>query len=274
MHIDGWKTLASHDGGDIVLAVDFTLGRPDASFADLAREFEVDAAVLETEVVGPGRSGKLSVDPERYLSTWLDGVAARAGSVVGVMGYCAGASFAVALVDRLAERFSLEPKLILLNPLVVSPEIIRGEFVDAVRALDEGLTELEVEGELRWLDALFPDGEVQLVALGEALLARYRSCLDVVVERLELEDDVVDELSSRFASYLDYLMAASGVPLVGRGSRPVVVYDTAYEVAPEFARRCVRIDVGGGHLLGAAGVADVCSALFRQLRRPVVLSGR
>ncbi|ONI91590.1 hypothetical protein ALI22I_08220 [Saccharothrix sp. ALI-22-I] len=269
MNFDGWKSLAPYDGGGIVLAVDFTQGRPGGSFADLSDRLEVDAAFLETQVVGSARWAGLPVDPERYVETWLNGVSAHAESVVGVIGYCAGAAFASALADRLAENFSVESKLILLNPMAATPRIMRGEFVDAVRGLGEGLSEPEIEDERRWVRDLSSGDDADVVALGKKLLNRYRSSVDVVVDRLELEDDVADELSSRFASYLDYLMAASTVPLVGRRTRPVVMYDTAYEVAPEFAERCVRVDVGDGHLLDSAGVADVCSALFGQARSSV-----
>lgn len=262
VRLDGWKVLTTHESGRIVLAVDFAQGRSAASFGDFAQLLDIGAGVAEPQVAEPAESFEPAADPARYLGPWLDGIAAHLDAVTGVVGYCAGTSFAARIADHIAEKVAREPRLIMLNPVGVSLRTLGAEFVGAVRGLGDGLTASELDDCVRYRDSVVADGAGDLVGVAWDFVAKYRTSVEATVRRYELDDEVVDELSSRFAVYLDYLLAAGTLPLESSRCRAEVLYDNTYDVEPVYSQRCVRIDVGDGSLLNDPGVAGICSAIL------------
>ncbi|GAB3890688.1 hypothetical protein GCM10029964_062630 [Kibdelosporangium lantanae] len=101
MTFTSWRQL-SDQGEDVVLCVDFTGGRADAGFADLAAKAPVAASFFH---IGRTTPAPLAAHVERWV-----GEVRRAGRPVrGVLGFCAGAGLATVIADALVDA-GAEPR--------------------------------------------------------------------------------------------------------------------------------------------------------------------
>lgn len=210
-----WKTLSGdEDGGDghgLTLAVDFTTsGRGQAQFADLAGILAPHTAATVWASVPPPADADVAHDGEAYLDWWLGEVRDSGRHVEAVLGYCAGAVHAAALAERIAEWQHDAPQLLLFDPELPNTAGLYHDFHAAGDTLaglltPEELAEFHAAGQR--LEARYGDGE--LPAAGAELAAVFTAAVGTAAERLELDDDIRDELAGAFDSLVGYLTAAT-----------------------------------------------------------------
>lgn len=281
-----WRTLHEGSGDAVILAVDFdTTGRTQAGFPELAAVWRPEATVLAA--LPPAGD----VAPDAYVDHWLTtlptpsapstrstvpGTPAASGSggvpapsarpdeetrVIAVLGYCAGAVFAAALADRLAERRQDAPVLVLLDPELPDAEGLYEDYEASGRSLVTLLEPAEAEefaAAARQTRSAHPGGDPALV--GPELAAAYARAVDAAAERLDLDDDIRDELAGSFTAYVRYLAAASTLdPLPTWAARATALTSTPPEHAVAHEE---RIDTSRGDLLRDSRTAEALNGVL------------
>jgi hypothetical protein len=205
---NAWKTLSTGAADELVLAVDFsTSGRAQAAFSDLAPLLDPPATVWTT--VPP--SADDAVAPAAYTDWWLEGIRASGRRVRAVLGYCAGGVFAAAMAERIA-TWQEPPHLVLFDPELPNTRDLYRDFHtagDSMSALlePEELDDFHEAG--RRVEQRSAGGD--LAAVGPELAGIFTAALGTAAERLELDDDIRDELAGVFDSLVRYLTAAAGI---------------------------------------------------------------
>jgi hypothetical protein len=193
---EAWKPITS--GSGLLLAVDFeATGRPEASFLDLAPMLE---PAREVWAARPPVSHGLTASG--YLDHWSSGLPGR---VEAVLGFCAGASFAAALAERLAATQDTPPALVVLDPERPTTATLRKQFEQAMR----GMNGIATDDQIAWAkeEAARADGD--LAGTGELLAKAYGEIGEVAFERIGLKPGFRAELVDSFRSLMEYLVAAA-----------------------------------------------------------------
>ncbi len=203
-----WRAL-SHGADDAVtLVVDFTgSGREQAQFADLAPLLDPPLTVWASLPPLPG--DEVDRTGEAYLDWWLAGLRDAGTRVAAVAGYCAGSVFATVLADRIAE-WQDRPQVILLDPELPSCSGMFRNFHGVGDTLAAVLDEAEVAAFHAVGDRLeerTADGPHTVGATGVTLERTFTEAVATTAERLDLDDDIRDELSGAFSALVGYLTA-------------------------------------------------------------------
>ncbi|MER6569857.1 hypothetical protein ABT288_27625 [Streptomyces sp. NPDC001093] len=261
-----WRPLTQGVGG-LVLAVDFEPARGEASFADLAPELARNG--LRALEIRPGAVSRTTPaweqTPQAYLAPWLDALGAAAGKVHAVLGHCAGAGLAALLAGRLSDD-GQGPLFIALDPEVPDAADLRRAYTAAVDSLAPQLD--EAARSQAYAAACAADAPEEsaggLGALAASLDTAYRTACAAACAALGVPDTFRQQLEYRFASYLDYLVAAArGAAAAPAEPDLTVLSSTSRAVLPP-PPRGHRYDVPGAALLADRAVADlVRAALLR-----------
>lgn len=214
-----WRTLHESGGDTLILTVDFAAtGRTQAGFPELVAAWRPEHTVLAAQPPAdaagrrhdddgavPGASAYAS-----YTELLIAELPGTAPQVTAVLGYCAGAVYAADLADSLARRQRHAPRLVVLDPELPSAKGLYEDYERSGAALagllePEDFQEFQAAGR-RAQDA-HPDDD--LARVGPALAAAYTRAVHTAAERLDLDDDIRDELAGSFIAYVHYLTAAS-----------------------------------------------------------------
>lgn len=268
MSLLSWKSLTKGDRDELILSVDFsTSGRTQASFADFAPRLDPPAAAFWT-TLPPTADDAVALDG--YVDWWLTDVRKSGRRVTAVLGYCAGAVFAAALAERIG-AWQDTPALVLFDPELPNTAGLYKDFHAAGDSLasllmPEELTEFHEAG--RQIERRYAD---DLAAVGPELALIFTRAVGTAAERLELDDDIRDDLAGVFGSLVGYLAAASAIdplPLWARGTA-ITSGPPSYPVGRE-----IRFDVDHDDLLRINGVARALSELLSGDRTESTTAGR
>jgi hypothetical protein len=270
--LDGWRLLRPGSGPGVVLSVDFTLARvrAQANFGDLARLLPEGPAVWGTgETCWPTASGSPTVQLEHWLRRSRD----FGGEVRAVLGFCAGASLARALADRLADSGDPAPAVILLDPVAANAQTMIDQCDIAVRriaaapggapsgATPSGATPPgAIPSGGAPPDPALPDppelpDAVDLDVLATQLTERYAAVAAPICAAQGVPPSITEQLCQRVETNLRYLaLCATADP--GATAAALLVLSRDHVPPPGMpGDREVRLDVGQNELLGDADVA-------------------
>jgi hypothetical protein len=290
--LDGWRLLRPGSGPGVVLSVDFTLARvrAQANFGDLARLLPEGPAVWGTgETCWPAASGSPTVQLEHWLRRSRD----FGGEVRAVLGFCAGASLARALAERLADGGAPAPAVILLDPVAANAQTMIDQCDVAVRRIaappgggPHGATPPGATLPGATLPgATLPDSALPGEALPDSALPD-PTLPDSTLPALSEPPDAVDldvlatQLTERYAAVAAPICAAQGVPpsiteqlcqrveinlrylalcaTAGPGATAAALLVLSRDHVPPpgmLGDREVRLDLGQNELLGDADAA-------------------
>jgi hypothetical protein len=202
--------------------VDFTGGRADAGFADLAGNVPIAASFFH--------SGRLPAGPlATHVGRWVAEVRDSGRPLRGVLGYCAGAGLATVLADGLVEAGTRHPPVLLFDAVTVTGTTLCDQFLAAVESSAEHLTADELDDARRLAEDLL--AQDSLSSTVDRLVDRYRQLLTGLAARLRI-GSFLDELVDDFAAYMSYLLIASGGTLDLRSGIPVFLSSKDHE--PDF----------------------------------------
>lgn len=256
MSLLSWKSLTKGDRDELILSVDFsTSGRTQATFADLAARLDPPTATVWT-TLPPTADDAVALDG--YVDWWLGNVRQSGRRVTAVLGYCAGAVFAAALAERIGE-WQDTPAVVLFDPELPNTVGLYKDFHSAGDSMasllmPEELEEFHEAG--REIERRYAD---DLAAVGPELALIFTRAVGTAAERLELDDDIRDELAGVFGSLVGYLAAASHIDPLPLWTRAIAITSgrPAYPVGRE-----IRIDVDHDDLLRINGAARALSELL------------
>jgi hypothetical protein len=206
---EAWLDIGGNGPGDLVLAVDFTAtGRPDARFADLIELAGTGHTVWET--MPQAIATDIGPSGDAYLDRWFDDVRASGRTVGAVLGFCAGAVYASALADRIAQWQEKTPQLLLFDPELANALGLYWQFHKSVELF------AQIVGEEPVAKAQEAGREVlestdDLGTLGTALVRMFREISEPAFDELELEPESRAEFTESFTSFVAYVVAASQV---------------------------------------------------------------
>ncbi|MDG4794554.1 thioesterase domain-containing protein [Micromonospora sp. WMMD1082] len=249
MRRSSWQTLRPGDPGALTLTVDFTsTGRTQACFRDLVPHLDVPGDIWET--VAPGVREAADMSGDDYVDRWADEVVRSGQQAAVVLGYCVGAVFAAPLAQRLAARQAQPPRLVLLDPEL--PNTL-GLYRDFHRVADALATILSEEELAQFHDAGFTvrdtHGYGDISVIGPALADIFRGATTTAAERLGLDDDIRDELTGAFASFVHYLSAAQTIDPRARWAEAVAVVSDRSVTSDLQVAEEIRVDVDHDELL-------------------------
>jgi hypothetical protein len=257
---NAWKTLSTGPAGDLVLAVDFsTSGRAQAAFSDLAPLLDPPASLWTT--VPPAADD--AVAPAGYTDWWLEEVRASGHRVQAVLGYCAGGVFAAAMAERIA-GWQESPQLVLFDPELPNTRDLYRDFHNAGDSMSALLEPEELDGfhaAGRRVEERYADGD--LAAVGPRLAGIFTTAVGTAAERLELDDDIRDELAGVFDSLVRYLSAAAALDPSARWATATAVTSRAPAQA---VGREIRLDVAHDDLLRDPATARTLTELLAGAR--------
>ncbi|MFI5689286.1 hypothetical protein [Streptomyces sp. NPDC051636] len=259
-----WKTLNSGESDRLLLAVDFAAGsRGPAQFADLAPLLDPQHTLWASRPPGP--DDQVPPTGNAYLDWWLGEVRASGAPVQAVLGYCAGGVFAAALADRVAD-WQPAPRLILLDPELPATSGLYEDFHTAGDSLGALLTPAELDAFHARGEALKAQyGDDQLPVVGRELADTFTAAVAAAADRLDLDEDIRDELSGAFVSLVSYLTAATTLS-------PLPAWSTATAVTTTTPDQPVghdhRVPVAHDDLLRSPATARALEHLLAGDRAP------
>lgn len=253
-----WKTLKRGESESLLLAVDFAAGsRGPAQFADLAPLLDQPRTLWTSRPPGP--DDQVPPTGNAYLDWWLGEVRAFGAPVEAVLGYCAGGVFAAALAERIAD-WQPAPRLILLDPELPANSGLYDDFHTAGDSLGALLTPAELDAFHARGEALRARyGDDRLPVVGRELADTFTAAVAAAAERLDLDEDIRDELSGAFVSLVSYLTAATTLSPLPAWSAATALTTTTpdHPVADEH-----RIDVPHDDLLRSPATARALEHLL------------
>ncbi|MGW7385791.1 hypothetical protein [Streptomyces sp. NPDC054794] len=262
-----WKTLSSGESESLLLAVDFAAGsRAPAQFADLAPLLDPPLTLWASRPPGP--DDQVPPTGNAYLDWWLGEVRASGAPVEAVLGYCAGGVFAAALAERIAD-WQPAPRLILLDPELPSTSGLYDDFHTAGDSLGALLTPAELDAFHARGEALKAQyGDDQLPVAGRELADTFTAAVAAAADRLDLDEDIRDELSGAFVSLVSYLTAATTLSPLPAWTTATALTTTApdHPIGDEH-----RVPVAHDDLLRSTATAHALQRLLAD--RPVGATG-
>lgn len=247
-----WKALNTVESPELVLALDFPItGRAEAAFADLTAVARMPAGVWQV-VPGPVAPDE-PIGLSGYLRPWMDELRSDGRPVRAVMGYCAGAALAAAVVAELAPSQSREPRLVLFDPETVSVATAHAQFGRVVANLASVLEPEEIEVVRAAAEDLAGPGDISVQAFTSGLFSVFRPIGEKALRRAGVEDAYSGELLGLIGSFMSYLTAAS-----------------RYEPRPAW-RRAVAISsaTAGSGLSGLPGAPAPLDVVAEEFRFPI-----
>jgi len=255
-----WNPLRAGSGTGVVLAVDFGNARVAAGFADLEPHLDLPYALWEAVPLSDEPA------PAAYLRRWAGDAVADGDSVAAVIGYCAGGTLARHLAECLADEFGQDPKLVLIDPELVTADLLYAQFTRSLDALDD---EMPVAGPERVRErgrnlVLRHRADIERVAA--ELSDSYRPVAHEVFRCLGLGDDIAAELADRFQDFMSYLALAGRLQDQPWSSTPVVIRTAEQDYPVPPAAQHIRLRCGERGALGERAVADAVSAVLTGTR--------
>ncbi|MEU5599655.1 hypothetical protein [Streptomyces sp. NPDC020298] len=200
-----------------------------------------------------------------YVKRWSSEIAEHGPRVSTVLGYCAGGTFAAGLADEIARAQGASPRLVLIDPERPNEQTLRYHFHKVVGGLATGLPAEQVT-EAQEAGRLITQSGRPLHEMAVELTDRFQRLVPAAFAAAGLDDSFAEELTGTYASFLTYLIAATGVDhrpgwrrsttLTSRtphsGLNPVPAAERAGLVADER-----RLDVEHIDLLRDPGVARI-----------------
>lgn len=259
MRRTSWQTLRPGDPGALTLAVDFTsTGRTQACFRDLVPHLDLPGAIWET--VSPGAKEAAGMSGDDYVDKWAGEVARSGRPVTAVLGYCVGAVFAAPLAQRIAARQDAPVRVVLLDPELPNTLGLYRDFhrvADALAAIlsPEELAKFHDDG-FRVRDT-YGYGDISVI--GPALSEIFREATATAATRLNLDEDIRDELTGAFTSFVHYLSAAQSIDPRPLWANAVAVVSDRSNGTGQIVAEEIRIDVEHDELLRHPGVGRAVS---------------
>ncbi|MFF4181213.1 hypothetical protein [Streptomyces sp. NPDC001750] len=258
-----WRVLGNADAHELVLAVDFdATGRAEGRFTDLAAGLAgLPFSIWETV---PQEAGTGTVE------RWLEEVAADGRPVRAVFGFCVGGVYAGAIAQRVADRQSQAPALVLFDPEQSGPLTLYSQFhkvLDSMSTLLSDEETAEAAAEARRAH----EQHTEMAPLGAELLDVYRRTAKPVFNRLELDEKRQAEFTAVFASFVGYLIAAAAIDPLPAWRGAVVVTSSSPTSGLNGSRgagqditvgRELRVDVPHVDLLRDPGVTRTVAELL------------
>jgi hypothetical protein len=248
-----WRLLRAGEGAPAVLCVDYsqTQARAEATFHDLAAALPAPYPVWGTDE-GAWRDEDLPAEP--------------VGAIAGILGFCAGASLACAMAERVARRTGTPPPVVLFDPWVVAAAALLHEFDRAIDGVAAGMASERLDtakaAAREHLSEYADRSGPRLAPMAGALADRYAALARPVCAAQRVPERIIDQLCARTRSYLDYLVRSASVPL-RCPPRTLVVTSDGFEAPPiSGPHRVLRLDVDHDGLLAAA---EATAALARVL---------
>jgi hypothetical protein len=247
------SVLRHVDGGELIIAADFGIaGRPSATFMELVEGMRSKHTIWETMPPPLGLEDGMT-GPE-HVSRWVRDIRSSSLPVRAVIGFCSGSVYASALVSQVS-RWQERPRLILIDPALAERYMVIDHYERFMRArLAPVLSGDEID------DAVRAGRNADAQALGPLELASRlgQSCREILppaCQRAGMTDERSTELAGIFASYLNWLAAASQLePRTGWLSATVLNSQSrgfGLDTFPEEERGCLAarvIDLNVSHL--------------------------
>jgi hypothetical protein len=254
----GWGRLSPGSGKGVVLALDFeAVGRREACFSDLVAILDPPREVWTA--AQPPAGDDVPVTADAYLKYWSDGLRESGREISAVLGFCAGAVFAAALVEQIAQ-WQETPVPVLLDPEPPTGATLLKQFDSAMRGLAAAATEAELSWVKETLGRL--GGSEDPSSLAGELTSLYQHASEPVFARIGLKPALQADVVTSFRSLMSYLVAAGDVrPGEGWASATAIV--SAVPVCePTGVARQVRTRVGHADLLRSPLIAELVSELL------------
>ena len=248
-----WRRLVDGSDCGVVLCVDFGGSRPEASFDDFAPLSRCGSAIWNVSM--PDAGAVDASNPDRYLDWWLADPVCGDAPVRAVLSWCAGASLAGALVDRIERIGGRRPPLVCVEPATAGSELMRFEFDEAMKRLSEYLPLDDVDATASAAD----EGSPSVARLAVTLAGHYAAAVKACFAELGIDDDLGDEMQAQFASYLDYLAACARTTTGGTAT--AVVVSPAYR-GNDVAGPIVRVDAARDVILSDPAAARIIDELI------------
>jgi hypothetical protein len=254
-----WERLSNGSGKGIVLALDFeAVGRPEACFSDIATILDPPREIWAAAQPPGGLDAPFTADA--YLEYWSDGLRESGREVRAVLGFCAGAVFAAALAERIAQWQATTPVPLLLDPELPTRTTLLKQFDNAMRGLAAVAAESELSGMKEALGRL--DGAEDLSYLAAELSSLYQQASGPVFSRIGLNSELQADMAASFRSLMSYLVAASDVR-AGEGWASGTAIVSAVPIwEPTGVARQIRTHVDHADLLRSPFVATLISELL------------
>ncbi len=252
----GWERLSNGSGQGIVLAVDFeAVGRPEACFSDLVTILDPPREVWA--VTQPAAGQDMPASADAYLRYWSGGLREGGWEISAVLGYCAGAVFAAALAEQIAQ-WQATPVAVLLDPEPPTGATLRKQFGHAMRGLAasgaqlgwvrESLGRLGDSPDLSWLAA--------------ELSSLYKQASEPVFFRIGLGPEMQADLLASFRSLMSYLVAAASAGAGERWASATAIVSAVPICEPDGVVCQIRTGVDHADLLRSPVVAGLVSKLL------------
>lgn len=261
----GWELISNgcvkdkDKDKDVVLALDFAaVGRPEACFSDLVSMLDPPRETWAARQPPAGTG--VEVTAGAYLQYWSEGLRESGREIRAVLGFCAGAVFAVALAGQIARWQARAPVIALLDPEPPTVVTLLRQFDQAMRGLAAVASDAEFASVREAAAGLRDAGNLPWLAA--ELGSLYREASRPAFERIGLKPDFQADLVTSFESLMSYLVAAGDAGATdGWGSATAIVSATpVFEPAGVARRVCADVDHAG--LLRSAAVAQLVSELL------------
>ncbi|GIH19627.1 hypothetical protein [Rugosimonospora africana] len=282
MNVLRWQALRAGDNARAILAVDFGEGRREAGFPELIASLPGAEACLVSQFDAGGLAAlhaESGVTPQRLrraVDGWSDSVADLDTHPVAVLSYCAGASLACLIADRLAAR-GARPAVVMLDPLVVVPDSLLGRFAEAVYGLtgllSDDLVEATVAGAAAEVRADPDPSGARLSACAERLSERYAAVVYRACEEADLGDDLAQELHEHFTNVLRYQALAGSVPAheiwsPGAARDTTVFVSREHHLVPPLPAATAMFDAGRAEFLARPELAVAVAGVVARSAAP------
>jgi len=276
-----WRALKRGDDRRTILAVDFRQARSGSGFEEFAANYpdatevwQIDEDLwLEPPSLAPAGVPAL-------VDTLFSAVGGLAESrrVIAVMAYCAGASLACALADRIAESGLPAPYVVLFDPFDVDAQVLRYSLRTALESFASDLDAEDLKRIEASVDQPLPDegpggvpsggstGDSVLVSgdgragdlarLAGRIARAYHDLMSLAAASFDLPSELVQELGDTFVAYLRYLVVCGSSPTGYRQGPTLVVLSEGQEPLPLPDSRQLRFGVTAVELLGDPAVMD------------------
>jgi hypothetical protein len=205
-----WQTVHSGEVPELVLAADFPMtGRTEGGFADLAAGLHLDCTLWQTvpQPVAPDNPLEMA----EYIQPWLREVRADGRAVRAVMGYCAGAVIASALVTEIAAWQDSAPRIVLFDPETVTVPVAHIQFGRVIGNMTSVLSGDEITLLQESAQALAGQDGVDVPAFASGLFGEFRPVGLAALGRAGVTGEFADELIGLIGSFMSYLSAASSI---------------------------------------------------------------
>lgn len=261
--------LAEGSSGQLLVAADFSAaGRSTATFAELAVRLHAPHAVWETAL--PAFGDDVGMTGRNHVEWWVAEIERHDVEVRAVLGFCVASVFAATLTERLGQRQSSMPQLIVLDPQWPDLDLVHAQYEKLVTGrLASVLTADEVERARQdGIDARWRNEDMH--ALAGALGRLVREVAAPAFERLRLDATRGSEFIDVFNAFLRYLAAAGDLTPVDVWGDAVAITsstpDTGLDVLPDARRaravgREIRVESPYADLLRSDEVAAVIDEL-------------